>query len=593
MARTLIRVDDIHKAYGPQNVLDGASLDIQEDYKLGVIGRNGAGKSTLCRLILGEEEADAGRIIRHDDLRLSYLEQKDPFLAGETVLDFLMRYSEREDWRCGKLAGRFLLRQDQLAKQVASLSGGFQTRVKLCAMLLREPNFLILDEPTNYLDLRTLMLLESFLRDWDGGFMIVSHDREFLKKTCTETIEVDHGRIEFHPAPVEDYLAYKEEQKKQAEHHNASVSLRAKQLQEFVDKNRAKASKASQAQSKMKMLDRLQSITIEHASATVAITVPPTEARTGAAFRAIGLGVGYPGKIIASGIELEVERGKHVAVLGDNGQGKTTLLRTLAGELPALAGAIKWGHAVRIGHYAQHVYQALPPDLTVQRYLEKAATEAPGHTTSQQVLDLAGAFLFRGEAAAKRIGVLSGGERSRLLLAGLLLGRYAVLLLDEPTNHLDFDTVEALAAALEGYNGTIVFVSHDRTFVSQVASDIIEVRDGRVTLYGDGYDAYCWRVEQEVRSEAAAPAVAAPAPERRDNRDRQERLQKARNQIKVAERDIAKLEAERDRLIQRMASDPVGSGAKDGPRLQTVVDELERLEARWLEAGQAVQELEK
>ena len=588
MARTFISLAGIHKAYGTRVILDEASVDIQEDHKIGVVGRNGAGKSTMCKMILGEEQADAGRMTLHDEMVLSYLEQKDPFQPGESVLAFLMRYSDREEWRCGKLAGRFLLGQDLLGRAIDGLSGGYQTRVKLCAMLLREPNFLILDEPTNYLDLRTLMLLENFLRSYPGGFIIVSHDREFLKRTCKQTIEVENGRIEFYPGTVEEWFGYKEERRSQAEKANANVAARAKELQDFIDRNRAKASKATQAQSKMKMLDRLETITIEHKLATVAISIPPIEERQGSAVRLHNLAIGYPGKTIASGIELDLDRGKKIAVLGDNGQGKSTLLKTLAGALPALGGDMKWGHGIRVGHYAQHVYAAIPGDQTVQRYLERCAASAPGHVTTQQVLDLAGALLFRGDDVKKHISVLSGGERSRLCLAGLLLSKFPVLLLDEPTNHLDFETVEALADALKAYNGTIFLVSHDRTFVSVVATDIVEVRDSKVTLYGDGYDAYCWRVEQEVRAETAAateaPREGGTATIKKAKADAQQRAVQAKAKLTSVERDLAKLEVEKTTLIERMAKDPARHAASDGPRLQGVISRIAELEAAWMAA---------
>jgi ATP-binding cassette subfamily F protein 3 len=586
MARTFITISGVHKAYGNRVILEDASVAIQEDHKIGVVGRNGAGKSTMCKMILGEEQPDAGRLSLHDEMTLSYLEQKDPFAPGESVLDFLMRYSGREEWRCGKLAGRFLLGQDLLPRAIDGLSGGYQTRVKLCAMLLREPNFLILDEPTNYLDLRTLMLLEQFLCSYDGGFLIVSHDREFLKRTCRQTIEVESGKITFYPGTVEEWFGYKEERRVQAEKANANVAARAKELQDFIDRNRAKASKATQAQSKMKMLDRLETITIEHKLATVAIAIPPIEERQGSAVRLHDLAIGYPDKTIATGIELDLERGKKIAVLGDNGQGKSTFLKTLAGSLPAKRGEIKWGHGIRVGHYAQHVYAAIPGDQTVQRYLERCATSAPGHVTTQQVLDLAGSLLFRGDDVQKRVSVLSGGERSRLCLAGLLLSKFPVLLLDEPTNHLDFETVEALADALKAYNGTVFLVSHDRTFVHVVATDIVEVRDGKVTLYGDGYDAYCWRVEQEVRAESNAADAAKPgtASVKKAKVDQQQRGTQAKAKLKSVERDLAKLEQEKTMLIERMAKDPARHAASDGPRLQGVVARIAELEAQWLDA---------
>ena len=597
MARTLIQISQLHKQYGATVIFDGAQVAIQDDHKIGVIGRNGAGKSTLCRILLGEEEADAGEVSLHPDLRLSYLEQKDSFLPGETVLQFLMRYSKQEDWRCGKLAGRFLLKNDLLARPIASLSGGFQTRVKLCAMLLREPNFLILDEPTNYLDLKTLLLLEEFLCDYPYGFMIVSHDREFLKKTCTSTMEVERGEIVLYPGNVEDYLGYKEQQREQAAAINANLEIRRKQLQTFVDKNKAKASKATQAASKVKMLERLKPIEVEHSLATVKITMPAVETRKGVALRLVDLSIGYPGKTIAKGISIDIDRGQHVAVLGDNGQGKTTFLSTLAGALKPLAGEMRWGHEVRIGSYAQHVFTAMDPAVTVHRYLEKAACSSPGPTIpSQAILDMAGCFLFRGDDLDKTIAVLSGGERSRLCLAGLLLAKYPVLLLDEPTNHLDFETVEALARALRGYNGTLFFTSHDRTFVSLVATQIIEVRDGTVALYPDDYGAYVYRIEKEVRDEGAdlrrsAATAAGSPPTSVVRRERQDRLSSARNRLRTVEKQVSALDGQKRAITQQLSEQPDTYLPELQQRLEVVVNDLERCESEWLALTEHIEAL--
>ncbi|MBA2482424.1 MAG: ABC-F family ATP-binding cassette domain-containing protein [Planctomycetes bacterium] len=579
---TLIQVEKLHKQYGADVIFDDASVAIGSEHKIGVIGRNGAGKSTLCRMIMGEEEADSGRIVLSDDLRLSYLEQKDPFHAGETVLDFLMRYSEQEDWRCGMVAGKFLLDNEMLGRQVAGLSGGFQTRVKLTAMLLRDPNFLILDEPTNYLDLKTLILLEEFLTEYDGGFMIVSHDREFLKKTCRQTMDIGNGRITLYAGGIEAYLTYKDSRREQAEHFNTSVALRRKELETFIAKNKAKASKATQAASKSKMLERLTTIDVEHAAAEVSITIPKVEDRKGTAFRCDDLVIGYPDKTVATGIALEIERGSHVAVLGDNGQGKTTFLRTIAASLPPKSGTMRWGHEIRVGYYAQHVFTTMDPKTTVLAYLERAARSGPGYLTTQQVLDMAGSFLFRGDDVKKRIEVLSGGERSRLCLAGLLLARYPVLLLDEPTNHLDFETVEALAAALGGYDGTLFFTSHDRTFVSLVASHIIDVRDGAVKMYPDDYGSYVYRIQKEVRDEQAPKPAAKPARKPDTGRHAAEPTAQLRAQLKQAEKQVAELETEKQQLIRRMADEPGVDAAARGRRLAQVMRDLEREEARWL-----------
>jgi ATP-binding cassette subfamily F protein 3 len=594
MPMTVITITGVHKHYGANAVLDGAEATIADDQKLGVIGRNGAGKSTLCRLILGLEEPDAGRVALHADLRLAYLEQQAPFRSGETVLDFLMRWSGCEDWRCGKLAGRFLLKQDLLARPVASLSGGFQTRVKLAAMLLKEPNFLILDEPTNYLDLSTLLLLERFLSDFNGGYLVVSHDREFLRRTCRQTMEIAHGAITCFPGGIDDWLAYKAERRAQAEATNANLATRQRQLQEFVDRNRARASKASQAQSKLKLMDRLaeREVELPPPDPAVAIVIPPVEARQGVALRTTALAIGYPGRPVAERIEVELERSRHVAVLGDNGQGKTTFLDTIAGELPARGGAFRWGHGIRVGRYAQHVDLALDPALTVRDHLERASIASGAGVPRQQILDLAGGFLFRGDDVDKRVGVLSGGERARLCLAALLLGRHQVLLLDEPTNHLDFETVEALAEALAEYDGTILFTCHDRAFVARLATDVIEVRDGAVALYGGGYEAYLWHLEQEARPPGAEPDAAAKPPAGADDnatrRTRLDDFDRSRNRLKRVERRVAELDAEKKRLTLSLSAT---YDATQGERLAAASAELEAAETEWLELTQRIEAL--
>jgi ATP-binding cassette, subfamily F, member 3 len=417
----LFQINNISKHYGARILLDEATASFSSDQKIGMIGRNGAGKSTLIKIITGEEEKDSGNIIKNSELRLSYLEQHDVYKMEETVAEFLMRYTEKEEWECGEVAAKFQLNYDLLHTQIKGLSGGYKTRVKLAAMLLRDPNFLILDEPTNYLDLSTLILLEHFLQDFNGGFLIVSHDREFLKRTCTHTLEVENGKLTFYPGDIESFFEFKEEQRANIIAYNKGIEKKKEQLQEFVDRFKARASTATRAKSKMKQIGRLQTIEIEHTLATVNIRIPQVERKGGVAMVCDNLAIGYPDKTIAEGISLEIERGNHVAILGDNGQGKTTFLRTLAGDLPSKGGSFKWGTGLKIAYYAQHVFQTLNPRSDVYGHLVSVA--APG-ISQQDILDLAGCFLFKGDDVQKKVAVLSGGERARLVLAGLLLTRW-------------------------------------------------------------------------------------------------------------------------------------------------------------------------
>jgi len=425
----LIQLNNISKRYGPSVLFDGATVGFAADAKIGLIGRNGTGKTTLCKLITGEEKPDDGTIDTHHDLRLNYLEQSDPFDLDETVQSFLQRYTLQEEWKCGKIAGRFNIKNEMFTgTPIGKMSGGYRTRVKLAAMLLNDPNFLILDEPTNYLDLNTLIMLEHFLRDYNGAFLIVSHDREFLKKTCEQTLEIESGRMNLFPGRIEEYLEFREDLVENRTRYNKNIEMKQKKLQDFVERFRAKNTKARQAQSKLKQLKRLDKIEIEHPVKTVNIRIPQTEMRRkGWSIMCEELAIGYPDKTVASDIQLEVKRGAHVAVLGDNGQGKTTFLRTIAGGLDTLGGEFRWAKGEDVAYYAQHVYEELDPNKDIYTYLTQKAAHG---VLRQEILDLAGCFLFAGDDVFKQIKVLSGGEQARLCLAGLLLSKKNVLLLD-------------------------------------------------------------------------------------------------------------------------------------------------------------------
>jgi ATP-binding cassette subfamily F protein 3 len=560
--KVLLQVRGVAKRYGTFPVLRDATAAFGERMKVGVLGRNGAGKSTLCRILTGEEEPDAGEVVRARDLRLGYLAQHDAWEAGEGVMDFLRRTTGLEEWTCGRAAARFALKGAVLDSPVDSLPGGFRTRVKLAAMIAADPGFLVLDEPTNFLDLSTLLLLQEFLRGFQGGALLVSHDREFLKRTCDHTLEVEHGNLTLFPGDLEAWFGEKEKRAELAARTNAAVAAKKEQLQGFIDRFRAKNTKASQAKSKMKEMARLHTIEIRHPLPTARIRIPAVEDRRGNAYVLEDLAIGYPDRRVAAGIHMTIERGARIAVVGDNGQGKTTFLRTLAGELPPLGGTVRRGHGVEAAVYAQHVYRSLDPEDTVLSHLERGA---PFGQTRQDALDMAGCFLFAGEAVHKPVAVLSGGERARLCLAGLLLQAKPVLLLDEPTNHLDFATVEALGAALRRFNGTVLCISHDRTFVSMMEAEILEVDGGRVRRRAGDYGDYVDDLERRVRSSLGGlPGVEAPREGKGDSgyaegkRLRSERA-KARNALKKAEARMAALEEERRKVhaaVQAAPSDP-------------------------------------
>jgi ATP-binding cassette subfamily F protein 3 len=592
---TLLQITKAVKSYGDRVLLDGAEATINDNVKVGFVGRNGAGKSTLLRVLLGEEELDSGEVVRHPTLRLGYLRQHDPFLPGETALEYLMRDSEQPDWKCGEVAGQFELKGSYLEGPIAKLSGGWQTRLKLAALLLHEPNLLLLDEPTNFLDLRTQILLEHFLQGYRAACLIVSHDRAFLGATCTHTLGLSRGKLTSFPGKVDAYLQFEKEKREHEERSNAAILAKRKHLEEFIARNKARASTAALAQSKSKQLDKLEMTEIVYDEPTVSIRPPKVEPRKGPALRCRDLAIGYPERQIASDVQLEIDHGSRAAIVGDNGQGKTTFLRTIVDSLKPLAGEVRWGHGCKVGVYAQHVYTSLPEKQTVLDYLRD---EAAFGKKEQEVLAVAGSFLFRGSDVRKPISVLSGGERARLCLAALMLSDFNILILDEPGNHLDVDTVDALIEALVDYQGTVIFTSHDRDFTKRVATCIIEVREGKVTNYNGQYDAYVYRVSKEIEAgerelasertklppEVAKSVNKIPRAPRRNERD-------VKKELKTIEKTIADLDMQKRTLNAQLLK---STDAKEALRLHNEISALaERLapaEERWCQLQEEMEE---
>lgn len=589
---TLLELRDALKSFGGQTLLDETDLTLTDEYKVGFIGRNGAGKSTLCKILLGKEQLDSGECMRHPGLRLGYLHQHDPFEPGESAMEFLMRDSGQPDYRCGQVASQFELKNERLNCPLKELSGGWQTRVKLAALLLHDPNLLLLDEPTNFLDLRTQILLENFLRDLPLACVIVSHDRSFLKATCNQTLELSKGKLTMYSGDIEAYLEMKEEQRERDMRYNANIRSKQRQLKTFIDKNKAGANTASQARSKAKQLARLETVDIETSEATVSIHVPRVEPRKGSVLRCTDLSIGYEkGEPVADEIHLDLEYGERIAIVGDNGQGKTTFLRTIVGSLPQLGGNMKWGYGVDIGTYAQHVYTSLPQDMRVLEYLQAAALP---ETTTQQVLEAAGSFLFRDEHLKKPVSVLSGGERARLCLSGIMLGKASVLILDEPGNHLDVETVEALADALKTYEGTVIFTSHDRHFMQKVATTVVEVRDGSVVNYPGSYEDYLYRVTREVeegqRDASSSPRSQGPA---QSVKQAGKVIYETSKEQKKVERKIEKLDQQRQKINQEFLNMTDHEKAAElQQELNSLNEEIGQLEEQWMELQSELDEVE-
>ena len=587
--RPLLEAANLEKAYGRQIVLQGLSFIVPEDAHIALIGRNGSGKTTLLRLMAGDEEADRGMVRPMSWTRLGVLRQQEELPNDRMTVDYLSQDSGKPPWECAKLAARFGLHPTDLALAPAALSGGYQMRVKLVRVLLEDPTLLLLDEPVNYLDLPTLLLLEAFLKEYAGSFVMTSHDREILQNVCTTTWDLSKGKLITFPGDVETYLDWKEEQAEYARRTNKRLRKEMADAQAFADRFRAKASQATRAQSKLKHITKLRARlrSLDDDLPTVAFRIPCPLVIPGTALRCEGLGVGYGDKIVAQNISLEVPRGAKVAIVGENGRGKSTLLRTLAGVLPSLEGTMKWWHRADIGYFSQQDNETLSGQETVLQALTKAA---PPDASAERILAAAGAFLFHGDDLEKSCSVLSGGERARVRLARLVLRQHNVLLLDEPTNHLDAETVEILARALKEYSGTVFVVSHARTFMNALAERIYEVRNGSVRHFLGTYEEYVCELTEFTEQSTHEPVFVSSSADI-DRREHFLRNRERRRLQKKLEEKIDRLEKEKSGILAYFFENPTDYAPEKSIRLDEIGEALDALEKEWLKLEEGVESI--
>lgn len=585
MNRPLLEGKNITKAYGRQIVLNDLSFMISEGQHIALIGRNGAGKSTLLNILMGIEEADAGTFTLLPWTKLGMVAQHD-VLPGEYPTEtYLAELSGKQPWEVRKLGAKFGLHEHEMTLPPTALSGGYQMRVKIVAMLLQDPTLLLLDEPVNYLDLPTLMLLERFLADYPGAFVITAHDREFLQNVCTHTFEIERAELVDYAGPVDEYFAWKEEQKEFLKKSNKRIAKEIAHHQEFVNRFRYKASLASRAQSKIKHIAKLrgQLSEIKGDLSTVRMKIPTPIMSAGVAVRVEKATIGYGQSVIASNISVSINRGEKVVIAGENGKGKSTFLKTLAGVIPILDGTAKWWHRSTIGYYDQKTDATLIPHETVLQYLTRMAPfDAPG----ERILMMAGSFLFRNDDLEKTTSVLSGGERARLCLAGMLLHEHNVLILDEPTNHLDVETAESLALALKDYGGTVIFVSHARTFVNALADRIYEIRNGTLRHFTGTYEEYVndlgAYLEEDVKEAGvgrrASDVETAPAIDRIAKRAM---LREKKRVAEKLQKEIDGLDKEKSKILQFFFDNPTDYAPDKAHRLHEIDEALERHEREW------------
>lgn len=585
----LFQFQNVNKSYGKKTLFQDANVAINENEHVGVIGPNGAGKTTFFRLVNSLDEADSGKIIKSKSLVIGYLSQQDEWADDETGEAFLTRMSILPIWEVKSRGASLQVSEAMLSKPIKELNGGARMRIKLLALLGKDPQLLMLDEPTNYLDLESVLLLESFLQDFTGAFLLISHDREFLKRTTDHTLEVSQGELVKFNGHIDDYFEQKALLQAQLEARAQNLADKKATILDFVNRFGAKATKARQAQSKLKLLDKMETIEIKPLEVASTIKIPPPPP-TGKVICTISKAdFGYPNRLILKNVELVISRGDHLAIVGMNGVGKSTLLKGIAGKLQPLSGELKTGESVKIGYFHQHVIEDLNPEDTVLSSLERSAHV---ETKPQDILQIAGSLLFSGDDVLKKVKVLSGGEKSRVALGRILLQRASLLVLDEPTNHLDFQTVEALTQALNKFEGTLVVVSHDRGFIRRVAKKIIEIENGHVGVYPGPYDDYVYSLQKRLlneSTEASEPAqkksqrvtVLDTTSEREQKREAEKRKRQLERKILNCEESLLKFRQQQIELNDKIAQAKSATQTEIEELIQ-ITKKIDDLESEWL-----------
>jgi ATP-binding cassette subfamily F protein 3 len=552
----MLQIESVSKQYSTKILLENATAHLRPGSRVGLVGPNGAGKTTLFRMILDEESPDKGTIRKRPRLRLGYLPQELETITGKTVLDAAHRdlYPEHEAERI--LMGLGFTEMD-FGRLIEKLSGGYRMRVALAHLLLSNPDVLLLDEPTNHLDKPTQRWFEQFLLNSEMTLLIISHDTAFLDRVVTHIWDLRHHRIEEYRG---NYSSFKKIRAERDSQRAAAAGRQAKEVarvQTFVDRFRYQANKASQVQSRIKQLEKVKMIEIQRDPKRVKFKFPLPAASGRQVLELQSVAKRYGGKVVYEKVDCSIERGQRVALVGENGAGKSTLLKMLAGALAFEKGTRTVGHGVTLHYFAQHQAETLNPEHTVLDSLSEISSQAE----TNFLRGIAGAFLFSGDDQKKPIKALSGGERNRVALARMLVDPANTLLLDEPTNHLDPASVDMLTDALTEFPGTIVFISHDPTFLTRVSTRVIEIEEGKARSFSGDYEYYLWKKTQEVesiketsdelkgthRGKTTAPTRAMAsrvqtkpsAGDRRDLNKTQARLEK---QVARAEAEIAEYE---------------------------------------------------
>ena len=633
----ILQANKIERSFAGEVLFDNISLQVDERDRIALVGKNGAGKSTLLKILVGEEEPTSGEINKKRDLSLSYLAQDSRFESSNTIYDEMLhvfddlRKTEKTlrqmELEMGEKTGadleKLMQDYDRLSEEfrqaggftyeadirailngfkfdesmwqmkIEELSGGQNTRLALAKMLLEKPNLLVLDEPTNHLDIETIAWLENYLVNYSGALLIVSHDRYFLDKVATITLDLTKHSLDRYVGNYSSFVEQKEQKLLTEAKNYEKQQKEIAALEDFVNRNLVRASTTKRAQSRRKQLEKMERLDKPEAGSKSAHMTFHSDKTSGNVVLTVEeAAVGYDDQILSEPINLDIRKMNAVAIVGPNGIGKSTLIKSIVGQIPFIKGEARFGANVEVGYYDQTQSKLTPHNSVLDELWNDFKL-----TPEVEIRNRLGAFLFSGDDVKKTVGMLSGGERARLLLAKLSMENNNFLILDEPTNHLDIDSKEVLENALIDFDGTLLFVSHDRYFINRVATQVLELSEEGSTLYLGDYDYYLEK-KAELEALAAAQAEAVPVSSTEEVTSNDYHLQKQnQKELRKITRRIEQLEAEMEELDQKIQAitETMHStnDAADLVQLQSDLDQLtvqqEAVMEEWAELSEQVE----
>lgn len=598
----MLNVHNLSVSFMGSDLFSGITFKLNKGDRIGLIGKNGAGKSTLLKVLAGDIESSGGTMAKDKEIRIGFLRQDIDFVHGRTILEeayqafteikkieleldeINRQLAERTDYESEaysqliidlnekteryellggynyqgdteKILQGLGFQREDFDKLTDTFSGGWRMRIELAKLLLQSNDILLLDEPTNHLDIESIIWLENFLKNYSGAIVLVSHDKMFLDNVTNRTIEISLGQIYDYKKPYSEFLKLRAEIKEKQLQAQKNQEKEIQHTQKLIEKFRAKANKASMAQSLIKKLDKVERIEVDQDdNAVMNIRFEISKDPGKIVVEAEHVGKRYGDKEVLQDVNLLIERNSRIAFVGQNGQGKSTLAKMIVGEIP-YDGHLKLGHNVEVGYFAQNQSEYLPPEKTVLEIMEDAAND----TNRAKVRDLLGAFLFGGEAVDKKVKVLSGGERNRLALCKLLLAPFNVLIMDEPTNHLDIASKNVLKQALQNFNGTLIVVSHDRDFLQGLTTTVYGFKDREIKEYLGDIDYFLEQHKLENLREAEKRTVVKEVKDTAKketyklSRDQEKALKKLKNKLNKIETQIADLESEIEKIDLELA----------------------------------------